>query len=97
MNEDGFPLNFLATLPALHNYVEIMTFVNMQPSRKDKENDFFDYEIMVVPLAYSSVFVTTDKGIRHLLRQATEILKRTKCHYCDGLGDLEGWLKARNL
>jgi len=90
-------LESYADLPALRNYVEIMATVDSQPSRKDKNNDFFDYEIMPVPLAYSSAFVSRDKGIRHLLRQRTDILKRTKCHYCDDLEALEEWFKNKTL
>ena len=90
------PESYLS-LPALSNYVEIMATVDSQPSRKDKNNDFFDYEIMVVPLAYSSAFVSKDKGIKHLLTQRTQILKRTSCQYCDGLEALEQWFKDKGM
>jgi hypothetical protein len=95
--QTALTLDSFLGLPALCNYVEIMATVDSQPSRKDKNNDFFDYEIMAVPLAYSSAFVSKDKGIKHLLRQRTQILKRTGCHYCDGLEALDQWFKDKGL
>jgi hypothetical protein len=94
---DTLTLESFASLPALGNYVEIMATVDSEPDTHYENNDFFDYEIMAVPLAYSSVFVSKDKGIRHLLRQRTQILKRTRCEYCDGLEALEQWLNDKGL
>jgi hypothetical protein len=95
--QDTLTLESYVSLPALSNYVEIMATVDSEPDTHYENNDFFDYEIMAVPLAYSSAFVSRDKGIRHLLTQRTEILKRTRCHYCDGLEALEEWLKVKSL
>jgi len=83
----------LNSLPALHNHVEVMTAAAQQLTRKDKINDFFDYEIIPVPLAYASAFVSQDKGIRDLLQNRTKILKRTHCRYCPDLAGLEQWLE----
>jgi hypothetical protein len=93
--ENAFFCDCLADFPALHNYIEVMVAADMQPDRKNKKNDFFDYEIVVVPLAYSTAFVSRDKGIRDLLRYRTNILNRTTCQYCDSLGALEAWLAAK--
>jgi hypothetical protein len=82
-------------MPAIRNHMELMSAVTQQPSRKDKINDFFDNDIIPVPLAYASVFVAQDKGIRDLLRNRTAILKRNSCYYCFDLAELEGWLTAR--
>jgi hypothetical protein len=90
--ENAFFRDCLDHLPALHNHLEIMMAADMQPDRKDKNNDFFDYEIMVAPLAYSTAFVSRDKSIKDLLRHRTNILSRTTCQYCDSLGALEAWL-----
>jgi hypothetical protein len=72
-----------------------MVTADMQPDRKDKHNDFLDYEIMVVPLAYATAFVSRDKGIRDLLRHRTNMLSRTTCQYCDSLDALETWLAGK--
>jgi hypothetical protein len=90
--DEGWYRRALAELPALHNFVDLMVEADMQTNRKDSNNHFMDYEIMVAPLAYANVFVSRDKGIRHLLRTRKEILGRTKCHYCENLGELESWL-----
>lgn len=93
--ENAFFRDCLAHFPALHNYIDIMVAADTQPDRKDKNNDFFDYEIMAAPLAYSTAFVSRDKGIRDLLRNRTNILNRTTCQYCDSLGALEAWLAGK--
>jgi hypothetical protein len=93
----GFLGDLLKSLPAIYNHVELMAAMTQQPSRKDKINDLFDNEILPVPLAYGSVFVAQDKGIRDVLRTRTEILKRNPCHYCFDLAELEEWLNAEVL
>jgi hypothetical protein len=93
----GFLGELLKSLPAIYNHVELMAAVTQQPSRQDRINHFFDNEIMPVPLAYASVFVAQDKGIRDTLRNRTEILKRNTCRYCFDLDELDDWLKAEGL
>ena len=92
VDEEAWFLKALVELPALHNFIDIMVAADSQPERKDKNNDFFDNEIMVAPLAYATVFVSKDKGIRDMLRHRTKILSRTKCQYFDSLNALEAWL-----
>jgi hypothetical protein len=94
---DTLTLESYRSLPALGNYVEIMETVDSEPTTNYENNDFFDYEIMAVPLAYSSTFVSKDKSIKHLLTQRTQILKRTRCQYCDGLEALEQWFKDKGM
>jgi hypothetical protein len=89
--------NLITHMPAIQNHMELMAAITQQPSRKDKINDFFDNEIIPVPLAYAYVFVAQDKGIRDVLRNRTEILKRNACRYCFDLVELEEWLKAEGL
>jgi hypothetical protein len=90
--DEGWYRRALAELPALHNFVDLMVEADMQPNRKDSNNHFMDNEIMTAPLAYADVFMSRDKGIRHLLRNVTKILSRTKCQYCENLAELETWL-----
>ncbi len=92
--DEGWYDRALAELPALRNFVDLMVEADTQPDRKDSNNHFLDNEIMVAPLAYADVFVSRDKGIRHLLRTRTEILARTKCQYCENLGELATWLAS---
>jgi hypothetical protein len=56
--------DLITHMPAVQNHMELMAAITQQPTRKDKINDFFDNEIMPVPLGYASVFVAEDKGIR---------------------------------
>jgi hypothetical protein len=89
--------DLITHMPAVQNHMELMAAITQQPTRKDKINDFFDNEIMPVPLAYASVFVAQDKGIRDVLRNRTEILKRNSCRYCFDLAELEEWLNVEVL
>lgn len=66
----------------------------LNPERNYKFNDFFDFEIMPVPLAYTSAFVSHDKGIKDVLRNRTKILERTSCRYCASVSELEEWFKG---
>jgi hypothetical protein len=91
-NSGGFLGEFLKSLPALNNYSELMATIAQNPTRTDKINDFFDLEIMAAPLAYATVFVSEDKGIRNVLHQRTRILKRNNCQYCSDLMELAHWL-----
>jgi hypothetical protein len=91
-NEEAWFQKALAQLPALYNFVELMVSADLQPSRKDRYNDFMDHEIMSAPLAYADVFVSKDKNVRDLLRNRTKILSRNKCHYCGSFAELETWL-----
>jgi hypothetical protein len=93
----GFLGELLKSLPALYNHVEVMASVTQNPARNYKINDFFDFEIMPVPLADASVFVAQDKGIRDVLRNRTGILKRSTCRYCFDLVELGEWLKTEAL
>jgi hypothetical protein len=95
-NEEAWFQKALAQLPALYNFVEVMVAADLQPSRKDKYNDFMDHEIMCAPLAYADVFFSRDKNIRDLLRNRTKILSRNKCHYCGSFPELELWLAAQS-
>jgi hypothetical protein len=96
-NLAAYAQEFVRSLPALYNHVELMASLSQNPGQRFEINDFFDHQIMPVPLAYASVFVTKDKGIRDVLRKRTEVLKRNTCRYCDGLAELEEWLKVEGL
>jgi hypothetical protein len=86
-----------ANLPSLYNQAELCVAISQNPSQKFEINDFFDYENMPIPLAYASVFVAQDKGIRDVLRNRTKILGRTSCRYCFDLAELEDWLRTEGL
>jgi hypothetical protein len=72
----------------------LMTALADCPNRKDSINAFFDWEIVPVPLAYADVFVSRDKGIRDVLQNRTDILRRNPCRYLSDLSDLESLLNA---
>jgi len=91
-DEEAWFRKALAELPALYNYTEVVVVASSQPDRKDKYNHFMDNEIMVAPLAYATVFVSGDKGVKDIAGSRTKILSRTKCRYCSTLEELDNWL-----
>lgn len=93
----AFLARLLQKMPALYNHVELVATIAQSPTQRFEINDFFDHEIMPVPLAYASVFVSQDRGIRDLLRNRTKILQRNACRYCSDLVELEAWMKAEGL
>ncbi len=93
-NADGGCLDeFLTHLPAIRNHRDVLVAIAQNHTRKYKINDFFDFEVIPVPLAYAAVFVAQDKHIRHLLRVQTDILKSNTCRYCYDFTELEEWFR----
>ena len=90
----GFLHEILENMPALYNHVELMAGALQLPQRKDKSSHFFDNEIIPIPLAYATVLVAQDKGIRDLLQHRTNIQKRSNCKYLFDLEQLGVWLKG---
>jgi hypothetical protein len=78
----------LSQLPALHNHVEVMALASQDPNRKEKSSDFFDIELLPVPLAYADVFVSQDRWIRDTLRNRSALLTRNKCVFCSRYDEL---------
>jgi hypothetical protein len=48
-------------MPSLRNYCELFSIAALDDQRKVSMNDFYDLEHLVIPLAYSDVFVARDK------------------------------------
>lgn len=59
-------------LPALSSYVRILTASGLDINRKDPMNDFFDKELLIYGLSYSSQFVAIDRWITRLVSLAKE-------------------------
>src|SRR6266545_369089 len=81
-------------LPSLHNYAEVMARASDDPNRKDKANDFFDFEMMPVPLAYAHTFITLDKWMRSRFLEPGNFIRRNDCKFCASYAELENWLDA---
>lgn len=62
----------LPYLPIISAYININTISGYDVNRRDSENDFYDREIMIYGLSYSSMFVAADKWIKHLMHVAHE-------------------------
>lgn len=75
-------------MPSIRNEVDILSIVPLDNKRNITINDFYDIENLLVPLAYSDVFVSKDKWIRYLLK-VTGLPKKNNCRY---LYDLESFV-----
>jgi hypothetical protein len=64
---DSAARNLLKSMPAITHFIDVQTAVGQDPGRKDKTRDFHDREVMMTPFVYSDVFVSRDRGIRHIL------------------------------
>jgi hypothetical protein len=84
----------IAECPALHNHLEAMTRNSEDHNRKDRVNDFFDLEMMAVPLAYADAFVTCDKWVRERFLKPGGYLDRSGCQFFATTTELENWLAA---
>lgn len=82
----------LPSFPALHNHVEVMTRASRNTSRKDKQSDFYDLEMMPVPLAYADAFLSQDRWVREDFLKPGEFTKRNQCQVCFDYADLGRWL-----
>jgi len=83
----------LAHMPALKNEIEILTISGFDNNRKGTMNDFFDIEMLAVPLAYADALVSSDKWLKHLLRiGGAKIAAKIGYKFIPGLGELEIFL-----
>jgi hypothetical protein len=78
----------LERMPAHKNMVEVMTFTGFDPNRTDKMNDFYDIQLMIIPMAYADVLVATDKWIRELMKSHGKTLHARSAKY---IGDWSGF------
>jgi hypothetical protein len=88
----GYIKSILDYLPALKSFVEIMTITGYDINRKDSTNDFFDRELMIIPLAYADVLIAEDKWIRDLLNNVSTYVKNNKITYLSTMEEFEQYL-----
>lgn len=83
-------------MPSLRNEVELTTVMLLDKNRNFTINDFYDIENLIVPLAYSDVFISRDRWIRHLLN-ITDLPNKNGCKYFYDLNELVKYLSNRYL
>lgn len=84
----------LERMPAHKNMVEVMTFTSFDPNRTDKMNDFYDIQLMIIPMAYANVLVATDKWIKELMKSHGKILHARSAKYIGDWSGFENYLSA---
>jgi hypothetical protein len=73
---------------------EVMTFTGFDPNRTDKMNDFYDIQLMIIPMAYADVVVATDKWIRELMKSHGKNLHHRSAKYSGSWSEFENYLSA---
>jgi hypothetical protein len=83
-------------MPSIRNEFEILSIAPLDNRRNVTINDFYDIENLIIPLAYSDVFVSKDKWIRRLLRD-TNLPKKNNCEYFYNLESFVHYLSNNYL
>lgn len=93
--DDGTAADAILERMSAHtNMVEVMTFAGFDPNRTDKMNDFYDLELLIIPMAYADVIVATDKWIKNLMKSYGEKLHRNSAKYYGNWSDFEEYLRS---
>lgn len=82
----------LEKMPALRNYAEIITIANFDINRKNSMNDFYDIEMLIIPLAYADVVVSHDKWVKYLILHENNFEKINNTQYISNLSNFEAYL-----
>jgi hypothetical protein len=72
--------SIIGFMPSIRNEFEILSIAPLDNRRNVTINDFYDIENIIIPLAYSNVFVSQDKWIRRLLKD-TNLPQKNNCEY----------------
>ena len=92
-DKDGSHLTALLDhLPAIKNHIEIMAISSQDPNRKDQINDFFDHDLLPIPLAYCDVLVAEDKRINMAIKNRSSHLRTNTCTFFGNIADFGNWL-----
>jgi hypothetical protein len=84
----------LERMPAHKNMVEVMTFTGFDPNRTNKINDFYDIQLMIIPMAYADVVVAIDKWIRELMKSHGKTLHNRSAKYIGDWSEFESYLSS---
>ena len=79
-------------MPALSAYAEMLTVSGLDSNRKDHPSDFFDRELLVYALSYSTVFATVDGWIKSLVNLCRQSRFPGIFKFAGSLDDLDSYL-----
>lgn len=84
----------IESLPAFRNYINIMTVSGLVTSKKGNMHDFFDIEMMIMPLAYCDAFVSRDKWINYILTTHRTFLAKNRATHVATLEAFKSYLES---
>jgi hypothetical protein len=87
--------HLLQKSPMIKNTIEVMTFTGFDLNRKSKDNDSYDFNIMIEAMSYFNVLFTKDKWIISQLRNNYNKLS-TKTKIIDNFEELFSYLITLN-
>ncbi|MDD5363222.1 MAG: hypothetical protein PHN88_13925 [Ignavibacteria bacterium] len=78
-NKNNLFYEIIDNSPLIKNTIEIMTFSGFDLNRKSKENDIYDYNIMIEAMSYFGVLFSKDKWMTSLLKNnINNLMTKTK-------------------
>jgi hypothetical protein len=86
----------MRAMPATGLCGEVHAMRVMNPSRRYRDEDFWDVEHVMVPPVYADAFVTLDRELADILRRS-EAPSRRGCRILSSLNGLTDWLCERGL
>lgn len=84
----------LPHMPATRHYIDVMTAAGFDAGRGFQMNDFFDLELIKVPLVYSDALATGDKWVKHLLTKEIKGATSRSRRYVWNYDELEEYLAS---
>jgi hypothetical protein len=86
----------MRAMPATGLCGEVHAMRVMNPSRRYRDEDFWDVEHVMVPSVYADAFVTLDRELADILRRS-EAPSRRGCRILSSLNGLTDWLCEKGL
>jgi hypothetical protein len=84
----------LERMPAHKNMAEVMAVGGLDPNRTDKINDFYDLQLIIIPMAYADVVFATDRWIRELMKVHWSTLHARGAKYIGEWSEFEQYLSG---
>ncbi len=85
---------FQASMPALELTAQVMADLTMNPSRKTRPQDNWDFEHAAVAPIYADVFVTSDRWLLDRLDHMEALVGHRRARLLRSTAELAGWARA---
>jgi hypothetical protein len=87
-------IEFVALMPSLKVFCEIMAARTMNPARAVREQDFWDVEHAAIGSTHATAFATLDRGLLDLIENRCETPRRMGCRFLHDIEELTGYVAS---